>query len=107
MCAHVFFPQLINDFSQVAAKCSNCAELAIECKFTEAGIPCPSCAAYGIPDCMFSDPDFLVANLAHYRDTYLHDEHAVLCAAVRDSFLAPSQFGTSSSARFPHLADRS
>jgi hypothetical protein len=37
---------------------------------------------------------------------YLHDERAVLCAAVRDNYLAPSQFGTSPCLPvFPYSAD--
>ncbi|KAJ7449205.1 hypothetical protein FB451DRAFT_1187303 [Mycena latifolia] len=82
-------------YRDVVAKCANCAELAIDCDFSEAGIPCPPCAVLGIPDCNYADPYFFVSNLANRRDAYLHDEHAVLCAAVCDNHLAASQFGMS------------
>ncbi|KAJ7479653.1 hypothetical protein FB451DRAFT_1171753 [Mycena latifolia] len=82
-------------YRDVVAKCANCAELAIDCDFSEAGIPCPPCAVLGIPDCNYADPYFFVSNLANRRDAYLHDERAVLCAAVRDNHLAASQFGMS------------
>ncbi|KAJ7222178.1 hypothetical protein GGX14DRAFT_558275 [Mycena pura] len=76
----------------VLAKCASCAERAVECEFSECGIPCPPCAVLGIPDCDYTDPYFFVANLAYRRDLYLHDERAILCAAVHDNFLAPAQF---------------
>ncbi|KAJ6592456.1 hypothetical protein B0H19DRAFT_1087868, partial [Mycena capillaripes] len=40
----------------VTAKCASCAELAIECEFSESGIPCAPCAVLAIPDCDFADP---------------------------------------------------
>ncbi|KAJ7934267.1 hypothetical protein B0H13DRAFT_1855439 [Mycena leptocephala] len=103
---HEHVMKLIKYRVDVVAKCANCAELAVDCDFSEAGIPCPPCAILGIPDCNYADPYFFVANLAHRRDMYLHDERTVLCAAVRDNYLAPSQFGTSPCLPvFPHSAD--
>ncbi|KAJ7816101.1 hypothetical protein B0H13DRAFT_435624 [Mycena leptocephala] len=76
----------------VTAKCASCAELAIECEFSESGIPCAPCAVLAVPDCDFSDPYFLVANLAHRRDLYLHEERASLYAAAQNNQISPAQF---------------
>ncbi|KAJ6498708.1 hypothetical protein DFH09DRAFT_1203834 [Mycena vulgaris] len=78
--------------AEVVAKCANCAELAVECDFSESGVPCPPCAVLAIPDCDFTDPYFFMANLAHRRDIYLHEQRATLVTAVRENYLAPSQF---------------
>ncbi|KAJ7811515.1 hypothetical protein B0H13DRAFT_1881159 [Mycena leptocephala] len=84
--------RLMKSRTDVNAKCAHCAEAAIECDWSEAGVPCAPCAVLGIPDCDFADPYFLVQNLAHQRNLYLHSERAILCAAVRDNHLSPSQF---------------
>ncbi|KAF7372229.1 hypothetical protein MVEN_00082400 [Mycena venus] len=84
--------KLIRSPLTVTPKCSNCTELAIECVFKEAGIPCPPCAILGVPDCEHADPHAFVAGLAHQRDVYLHHERSILCATVRDNHLAPSLF---------------
>ncbi|KAJ7088181.1 hypothetical protein C8R44DRAFT_445112 [Mycena epipterygia] len=89
---HERVKKLVKYRIDVVAKCANCAELAVECDFSESGIPCPPCAILGIPDCNYADPYFFMANLAHRRDMYLHEERTVLSVAVRDNFLAPSQF---------------
>ncbi|KAJ7333496.1 hypothetical protein DFH08DRAFT_966314 [Mycena albidolilacea] len=73
-------------------KCANCAELAIDCSFVEAGIPCPPCAILGIPDCDWTNPYWFAQNLRHCRDAYIRHERDSLVTAVREDHLAPSLF---------------
>ncbi|KAJ7134179.1 hypothetical protein C8R44DRAFT_729667 [Mycena epipterygia] len=80
------------DHERVTAKCANCTEMAIDCEFSEAGVPCPPCAILGIPDCQFADSYHFMDNLRHHRDTHFCRERDVLCTAVCDNQLAPSSF---------------
>ncbi|KAJ7738034.1 hypothetical protein DFH07DRAFT_966186 [Mycena maculata] len=84
--------KLIEYQSVIRPKCSSCAEMAIECSFTEAGIPCPSCAVLGIPDCDWVDPFLLMENLQSCRNRYLRDERDILVKAVEENRLSPSLF---------------
>ncbi|KAJ7466667.1 hypothetical protein B0H11DRAFT_2284599 [Mycena galericulata] len=84
--------KLIRHRADITAKCANCAELAIDCEFYEAGVPCPPCAVLGIPDCQFADPYDFMLNLRNRRDAHFCRERDTLCAAVRDNQLAPSLF---------------
>ncbi|KAJ6556683.1 hypothetical protein B0H10DRAFT_2201549 [Mycena sp. CBHHK59/15] len=84
--------KLIRHRLDITAKCANCAELAIDCEFFEAGVPCPPCAVLGIPNCQFADPYDFMMNLRNRRDAHFLHEREVLCAAVRDNKLAPSVF---------------
>ncbi|KAJ7836576.1 hypothetical protein B0H14DRAFT_2589641 [Mycena olivaceomarginata] len=77
---------------QIQAKCANCAEMAIECTFSEAGIPCPPCSIMGILDCDWNDPFFFMENLRRQRDLYLLDERDSLVRSVQDNRLAPALF---------------
>ncbi|KAJ7238839.1 hypothetical protein B0H12DRAFT_1136882 [Mycena haematopus] len=89
---HERVTRLITTRIDIAAKCSSCAELAIDCQFSEAGVPCPACAILGVPDCDFAHPRFLLANLVYQRDNHLHHERSILCTAVRNNQLSPSCF---------------
>ncbi|KAF7358326.1 hypothetical protein MVEN_00882100 [Mycena venus] len=73
-------------------KCANCAEMGVDCAFTEAGIPCPPCSVLGIPDCDWADPFWFIENLQRCRDLYLLDERDGLVKSVKDNRLAPSLF---------------
>ncbi|KAJ7707350.1 hypothetical protein B0H17DRAFT_1191865 [Mycena rosella] len=84
--------KLIRHCADISAKCTNCAEMAIDCEFYEAGVPCPPCAVLGIPDCAFADPYDFMFNLANRRDAHLIRERDILCAAIRDNHLTPFQF---------------
>ncbi|KAJ7447836.1 hypothetical protein FB451DRAFT_1558567 [Mycena latifolia] len=84
--------KLVRHRLDITAKCANCAEMAIDCEFFEAGVPCPPCVVLGIPDCQFADPHDFMLNLRHRRDAHFLHEREVLCAAVRDNQLAPSLF---------------
>ncbi|KAJ7860721.1 hypothetical protein B0H14DRAFT_3621641 [Mycena olivaceomarginata] len=76
----------------IVPKCASCAEMGVNCSFSEAGIPCPPCAVLGIPDCDWSDPFWLMENLQRCRDLYLLDERDTLVKSVQDNRLAPSLF---------------
>ncbi|KAJ7853848.1 hypothetical protein B0H14DRAFT_2757736 [Mycena olivaceomarginata] len=76
----------------IVPKCASCAEMGVNCSFSEAGIPCPPCAVLGIPDCDWSDPFWLMENLQRCRDLYLLDERDALVKSVQDNRLAPSLF---------------
>ncbi|KAJ7821888.1 hypothetical protein B0H14DRAFT_3471185 [Mycena olivaceomarginata] len=83
----------------IVPKCASCAEMGVNCSFSEAGIPCPPCAVLGIPDCDWSDPFWLMENLQRCRDLYFLDERDTLVKSVQDNRLAPSLFGNSSESR--------
>ncbi|KAJ6628092.1 hypothetical protein B0H10DRAFT_2428963 [Mycena sp. CBHHK59/15] len=89
---HECVRKLIRHRLDITAKCANCAELAIDCEFLEAGVPCPPCAVLGIPDCQFADPYDFMMNLRNRRNAHFLHEREVLCAAVCDNKLAPSVF---------------
>ncbi|KAJ7309350.1 hypothetical protein DFH08DRAFT_823522 [Mycena albidolilacea] len=84
--------KLVQHHPMVIPKCANCAEMAVECTFTEAGIPCPPCSVLGIPDCDWADPFWFIENLQRCRDLYLLDERNELVKSVKDNRLAPSLF---------------
>ncbi|KAJ7143220.1 hypothetical protein C8R43DRAFT_1124456 [Mycena crocata] len=84
--------KLVEHQPMVVPKCANCAELAVPCSFTEAGVPCPPCSILGVPDCSWSDPFWFMENLQQCRDLYLLDERDALVKAVQDNHLAPSLF---------------
>ncbi|KAJ7113787.1 hypothetical protein C8R44DRAFT_881375 [Mycena epipterygia] len=84
--------KLIEHRSAIRPKCSNCAEMAVDCSFSEAGIPCPPCAVLGIPDCDWADPFWLMENLQQCRDLYLRDERDALVKSVNENRLSPSLF---------------
>ncbi|KAJ7723020.1 hypothetical protein DFH07DRAFT_971743 [Mycena maculata] len=73
--------KLIEYQSVIRPKCSSCAEMAIEYSFSEAGIPCPSCAVLGIPDCDWGRPV-----LAHGEPAI-----SVNSTAVQDWFYSGAQ----------------
>ncbi|KAJ7848046.1 hypothetical protein B0H14DRAFT_2583269 [Mycena olivaceomarginata] len=84
--------KLVQHHPMVVPKCANCAEMVVECNFTEAGIPCPPCSVLGIPDCDWADPYWFMENLQRCRDLYLLDERHELVKSVKDNRLAPSLF---------------
>ncbi|KAJ7902589.1 hypothetical protein B0H14DRAFT_2555128 [Mycena olivaceomarginata] len=84
--------KLVQHHPMVVPKCANCAEMAVECTFTEAGIPCPPCSVLGIPDCDWVDPFWFIENFQHCRDLYLLDECNELVKSVKDNCLTPSLF---------------
>ncbi|KAJ6536516.1 hypothetical protein DFH09DRAFT_1324547 [Mycena vulgaris] len=84
--------KLVQHQPMVLPKCANCAEMGIECTFSEAGIPCPPCSVLSIPDCRWAGPFWFIENLQRCRDLYLLDERDELVKAVRDNRLAPSLF---------------
>ncbi|KAJ6553131.1 hypothetical protein B0H19DRAFT_1295757, partial [Mycena capillaripes] len=84
--------KLVRDIPVVAQKCYDCAEKAIDCSFTEAGIPCSPCAILGMPDCRWSDPHWFMEHLRRKRDHYLLEERDALVMSVRENRLAPSLF---------------
>jgi hypothetical protein len=100
------FRFLTTPFFQVTQKCYDCAEKAIDCSFTEAGIPCSPCTLLGVPDCRWSDPHWFMENLRRKRDHYLLEERDELIKSVRENRLAPSLFRKFfSRISFPHLAN--
>ncbi|KAJ6521381.1 hypothetical protein DFH09DRAFT_1097828 [Mycena vulgaris] len=102
---HKLVWKLIRHRADISAKCVNCAKMAIDCEFYEAGVPCPPCAVLSIPDCTFADPYDFMFNLANRRDAHLIRERDVLWAAVRDNHLAPSQFSTFFPPLIPYSAN--
>ncbi|KAJ7025499.1 hypothetical protein C8F04DRAFT_1191392 [Mycena alexandri] len=73
-------------------KCSNCMEMEIDCQFWEAGIPCPSCAILGIPDCSNASPQRFIDTLVYCRDQHFYKERQILSALVRDDMMTPAKF---------------
>ncbi|KAJ7366432.1 hypothetical protein DFH08DRAFT_797414 [Mycena albidolilacea] len=84
--------KLVQHHPMVVPKCANCAEMAVECTFTEAGIPCPPCSILGIPDCDWVDPFWFIENLQCCQDLYLLDKCNELVKSVKDNRLASSLF---------------
>ncbi|KAJ7501960.1 hypothetical protein B0H11DRAFT_1991715 [Mycena galericulata] len=84
--------RLVREHPMIVPKCANCAEMGIECSFSEAGIPCPPCSVLGIPDCDWADPFWLMENLRRCRDLYLRDERDELVQSVKDNRLPASLF---------------
>ncbi|KAJ7664840.1 hypothetical protein B0H17DRAFT_1143519 [Mycena rosella] len=84
--------KLVESHPMVVPKCANCAEMGVDCTFSEAGIPCPPCAVLGIPNCDWTDPFWLMENLRRCRDLYLRDERDELVQSVKDNRLPASLF---------------
>ncbi|KAJ7782931.1 hypothetical protein B0H16DRAFT_1709762 [Mycena metata] len=73
-------------------RCANCVEMDISCQFWEAGIPCPSCAILGIPDCANASPSRFINVLVRARDQHMLREHDMLATLVRDGHMTPTKF---------------
>ncbi|KAJ7144756.1 hypothetical protein C8R43DRAFT_1130475 [Mycena crocata] len=84
--------RLIEQLPQVSPKCTNCAEMSVECSFTEAGQPCPSCFILGVPDCEWACPFSFMETMRRCRDSHLLAERDALVKAVKDNHLPPSLF---------------
>ncbi|KAJ7442986.1 hypothetical protein FB451DRAFT_1296469 [Mycena latifolia] len=84
--------KLVQHQPMIIPKCANCAEMGVDCSFSEAGIPCPPCSVLGIPDCNWADPFWFIENLQRCRNLFLLDERDALVKSVNDNHLSPSLF---------------
>ncbi|KAJ6540940.1 hypothetical protein B0H10DRAFT_2245124 [Mycena sp. CBHHK59/15] len=93
--------KLIRHRLDITAKCANCAELAIDSEFFEAGVPCPPCAVLGIPDCQFADPYDFMMNLRNRRDAhFLHEPRSSVLLFATTNLPLPSS--NASTNMLPH-----